>query len=138
MAKKRKSRSQRPERLEPTTVLCRGGDCGSRRKHPDVDHGGQLRTLQRTLGRAAVLPSKCLEACEHSNVAVVLPGAAGQAAGATAVWVGEVLDAEMTDAIIDWVQAGGPGVAEPATLLQIREFSPTRVSRTLLDAGEVV
>lgn len=54
------------------------------------------------------------------------------------MWVGEVLDAEMTDAITAWVQAGGPGVAEPATLLQIREFYPTRVSRTLLDTGEVV
>ena len=41
-----KQRSKRPKPSVPpeelTVVVCRGGDCGSRRKHPDVDHGAQL------------------------------------------------------------------------------------------------
>ena len=42
MAKRRAQRTEpttgEPERV--TIVVCRGGDCGSRRKHPGVDHAG--------------------------------------------------------------------------------------------------
>ena len=72
-------------------IVCRGGDCGSRRKHPAVDHAAQLTTIRTRVGGAAeVLVSKCLDACEHSNVIVVVPGQEDRTRGAEPVWLGEV------------------------------------------------
>ena len=77
---------------------------------------------------ASVAVSKCLDACEHSNVVVVLPGTDQRAAGATPVWLGGVLTQEATDDIVGWVGAGGPG-SEPPTLVDVLSFAPTRMSR---------
>ncbi|MFA4841115.1 MAG: hypothetical protein WC580_05370, partial [Agrococcus sp.] len=94
MAKRRAKRTDpasEPEQI--TVVVCRGGDCGSRRKHPQVDHGAQLEAFRALVQQGvAVVPSKCLDACEHSNVVVVMPGAAGADAGAGPAWIGEVID----------------------------------------------
>lgn len=134
---KRPKPSAPPEEL--TVVVCRGGDCGSRRKHPDVDHGAQLTAFRDgTAGSARVIPSKCLDACEHSNVVVVLPSEAGSAAGATPVWIGEVNDTAVTHDIVEWVNAGGPGVAPDPTLVSIQEFRPTRLSRSELQPGHAL
>ena len=134
---KRREQAAQPETV--TVVVCRGGDCGSRRKHPEVDHAAQLQAFRSRLGdAAAVVPSKCLDACEHSNVVVVLPGAAGVAAAAEPVWIGEVNDAVVTDDVIAWVQEGGPGVAPEPTLVQIQAFRPTRHSRQELAPGHAL
>lgn len=120
-------------------VVCRGGDCGSRRKHPDVDHGAQLEAFRsRTPGDVAVVPSKCLDACEHSNVVVVMPGDEGAAAGAGPVWIGEVNDPAVTDDIIEWVGSGGPAIAAEPTLVAIQAFRPTRQSRAELAPGHAL
>lgn len=140
MANRRAKRPGRsPEAAQLTVVVCRGGDCGSRRKHPDVDHGQQLDAF-RSLERAgvAVVPSKCLDACERSNVVVVMPGTTGDEAGAGPVWIGEVNDPAVTDDIIAWVAAGGPGVAPEPTLVEIQGFRPTRQSRQELAPGHAL
>ncbi|WP_092666933.1 hypothetical protein [Agrococcus carbonis] len=113
-----------------TVVVCRGGDCGSRAKHPDVDHVGLLRQMRDRIGGSArVAPSKCLEACEHSNVVVVVPGARD----GEQVWVGGVNDRELNTALSDFVRAGGPGVAMLPIELELQQFRASRRSRQELD-----
>ena len=118
----------------PVVVVCRGGDCGSRVKHPGFDHPGQLREIRGRLeGTAEVVSSSCLDACDQSNVVVVLPGERGRAAGGQAVWIGEVNDLETTDDVIRWVRDGGPAVADEPTLVAIRGFRASRLNRLELD-----
>ncbi|MCR8670096.1 (2Fe-2S) ferredoxin domain-containing protein [Agrococcus sp. HG114] len=140
MAKRRARRAESADAHGLVTVVaCRGGDCGSRRKHPGVDHAGQLQALRDGAGAGAVVvPSKCLDACEHSNVVVVMPGAEGVEAGAAPVWIGEANDPAVTADIVEWVRAGGPGVAPAPTLVAIQEFRPTRQSRQELAPGHAL
>jgi hypothetical protein len=98
--------------------VCRDCCCGSTRKHPDVDHDGLLARLTSRVGGAAeVAVTPCLLACEHSDVVVVSPGAAGRRAGGRPVWLGSVLDEVAVDAIAAWVASGGPGLAAPPSAL---------------------
>ncbi|MFI5494220.1 hypothetical protein [Actinoplanes sp. NPDC051859] len=99
-------------------TVCRDCCCGSRRKHPEVDHEGQLDRLRESLPAAhRVRTSLCLDACAQSNVLVVHPTREARRRGARAVWFGLVLDDAIVDDIANWVSAGGPGVAPmPATL----------------------
>ncbi|GGM74514.1 hypothetical protein GCM10011609_07960 [Lentzea pudingi] len=90
-------------------TVCRGCCCGTARKHPEVDHDYQLEVLRERI--PSVLVADCLDACEASNVVVVRPSPAARATGARAVWVGSVLDDEAVEGVIDWVEAGGPGLA---------------------------
>ena len=46
---------------------------------------------------------------------VVTPSWAGRHSGARPVWLGEVLDEDLTSEIADWVAAGGPGLAKPTS-----------------------
>ena len=92
-------------------TVCRGCCCGTERKHPEVDHDRQLEVLREGLGSVKI--ADCLDACEVSNVVVVQPSRAARAAGARPVWVGSVLDDEAVRGVIDWVDAGGPGLATP-------------------------
>ncbi|GAA1843821.1 (2Fe-2S) ferredoxin domain-containing protein [Microlunatus capsulatus] len=119
----------------PVLVVCRGGDCGNRTLFPGTDHVGQLRALRAgVVGTTArVLTSPCLDACEHANVVVVLPGRAGRERGGEPVWVGGVLDPAVTDDLVAWVAAGGPAVAEPPVLVDIARVRPSRQSRQELD-----
>jgi (2Fe-2S) ferredoxin len=93
-------------------TVCRGCCCGTERKHPEVDHDRQLEVMRSRLGYVKV--ADCLDACEVSNVVVVQPSRTARAAGAKPVWVGSVLDDDAVHAVIDWVEAGGPGVAAPS------------------------
>ncbi|SDU83571.1 hypothetical protein SAMN04488544_0706 [Microlunatus sagamiharensis] len=116
-------------------VVCRGGDCGNRTKHPGFDHRAQLRRLRDEVdpGSTRVVSSTCLDACDHSNVVVVVPGTSGLERGGAAVWVGEVLDEATTAALVDWVGAGGPGVATEPVLVDLRAFRPSRLNRHELE-----
>lgn len=119
-------------------VVCRGGDCGNRTKHPGFDHLEQLRTIrdgarQQGQGRVTVVTSKCLDACEQSNVIVVVPGPEGRSAGAGPTWVGTTHDGDTTADIVSWVDAGGPGVAPEPPLVEIRGFRPNRLNRHELE-----
>jgi hypothetical protein len=118
----------------PTVTLCRGCCCGTERKHPGVDHAGQVERLRDdTAGAGRVRLSDCLDACAHSTVAVVTPSPTGRAAGARPVWLLGVLDRATEDEITAWVRAGGPGVADPPGMLDLRIFTPARRVRAQLD-----
>lgn len=73
--------------------------------------------------------SKCLDACERSNVVVVTPSPAGRRAGARPVWLEGVLDEKATAQVVEWVTTGGPGVSDPPGLLDLQAFAPTRRAR---------
>lgn len=105
-----------------TVTVCRDCCCGSRTKHPLVDHDGQIARLRRALGSDhRVRTSTCLDACAQSNVVVVHPTPAARLTGGRPVWFGLVLVDAVTDDIAHWVQAGGPGVADlpPALALSV-------------------
>jgi (2Fe-2S) ferredoxin len=115
----------------PTVTLCRGCCCGTTRKHPGVDHAGQVQRLRDgTAGAGRVTLSDCLDACAQSTVAVVSPSPEGRRAGGKPVWLLGVLDHDTEDEIVAWVQAGGPGVADPPGMLDLRVFTPARRIRT--------
>lgn len=99
-------------------TVCRGCCCGTERKHPEVDHERQLQALRAKL--ADVRVADCLDACEVSNVVVVQPSPAARGAGAKPVWVGSVLDDDAVRGVIDWVDAGGPGLAAPPPSVSAR------------------
>lgn len=106
-------------------VVCRDCCCGTR-KVPRVDHDRQVRYLAE---RAPVRVSDCLDVCEHANVIVVQPSAAGRAAGARPVWLGLVNDPDATEDIAAWVHAGGPGIAPCPDILDLYVFTPRRTGR---------
>ncbi|WP_194421560.1 (2Fe-2S) ferredoxin domain-containing protein [Microbacterium abyssi] len=132
MAKKQR-RSQATNQDQMIVVVCRGGDCGSRRKHPDTDHAAQLREIRNAAGtNTAVTVSRCLDACEHSNVVVIIPDADGRNAGESPVWVGEANDAEVTAEILK-TMAGPSDLTGVPALVNIHTFHPTRQNRRELD-----
>lgn len=102
----------------PTVTLCRDCCCGTARKHPGVDHDAQVEALRDGLsGSGRVVVSQCLLACERSNVVVVTPTPDARRAGAKPVWLSRILFPAETQAVIDWVNAGGPGVVDVPTKL---------------------
>jgi hypothetical protein len=109
-----------------TVTVCRDCCCGTTRKHPDVDHDAQLARLREGLaGAGRLVVSQCLLACERSNVVVVAPARAERARGARPVWLSGVLTPAQTDAVVGWVQAGGPGrAALPETLVPLVSERP--------------
>lgn len=118
-----------------TVTVCRGGECGSRNKHPDTDHRAQLARIQDHLATSAVVKiSKCLDACEHSNVIVVSPPPLGDNNGAESLWVGTMNEEDdSTTDLIAWVAAGGPGVSEVPLHVELHSFAPSRRMRHSLD-----
>jgi (2Fe-2S) ferredoxin len=114
---------------------CRDCCCGSEAKHPGVDHDGLLARLETgTRGRARVLRSACLLACDESNVVVVSPSPIGRSQGGRAVWLRRVLDAAAVDAVALWVRRGGPGVVPPPDELAASVFAPSSLSVTYAPA----
>jgi predicted metal-binding protein len=70
----------------PTVTVCRGCCCGTRKKHPDVDHRAQLDELRASVKDVArVRTSDCLDDCKRSNVMVVSPSRSGRGDGARPV-----------------------------------------------------
>ncbi|MGW7004948.1 (2Fe-2S) ferredoxin domain-containing protein [Streptomyces sp. NPDC054933] len=116
-----------------TVTVCRGCCCGTP-KIPGLDHTAQLADLRASLAAVAtVRPTYCLDACEHANVIVIQPSADGRRAGGRPVWLGLVNDADASRDITAWVQAGGPGLADPPEILDLYAFSPSRRIRQALD-----
>jgi (2Fe-2S) ferredoxin len=110
-----------------TVTVCRDCCCGSRAKHPSVDHDGQLARLRNALGAGhRVRTSMCLDACSQSNVVVVHPAPDARQDGGRPVWFGLVLGDEVTDDIARWISAGGPGVAELPAPLTLSMIDPPR------------
>ncbi|MEV0639495.1 (2Fe-2S) ferredoxin domain-containing protein [Streptomyces sp. NPDC050619] len=130
------SRRKRPTQAPAsrcTVTVCRGCCCGTA-KVPGVDHTAQLSTLKAELGPVAqVRAVNCLDACEQANVIVVQPSSAGRAAGGRPVWLGLVNDSDATADIATWVRAGGPGLADPPTILDLYAFGPSRRVRRAVE-----
>lgn len=113
-----------------TVTVCRGCCCGTD-KHPDVDHVGQLRRLLDGLGpHARLRTTGCLDSCDYSNTFVVQPSALGRSLGGRPSWLKHVLTPDLTEAVIEWVAAGGPGVADPPAILLDHQLLPGRQRRT--------
>ncbi|MFD9795257.1 (2Fe-2S) ferredoxin domain-containing protein [Streptomyces sp. NPDC059070] len=106
-------------------VVCRDCCCGTA-KVPGVDHARQKARLAEG---APVRVSACLDVCEQANVIVVQPSSAARVAGARPVWLGLVNDPDAAEDIIDWVRAGGPGVAPCPDILDLYTFTPPRRAR---------
>ncbi|MBB5625990.1 (2Fe-2S) ferredoxin domain-containing protein [Sphaerisporangium krabiense] len=109
-------------------TVCRGCCCGTARKHPGVGHQEQPRRLRRGLVqpfRVRVV-RECLGPCAYSNVVTVSPSREGRAAGGRPVWLGFVLDEQIIDDIVAWVNAGGPGLADLPAVLSLHTFTPPR------------
>ncbi|WP_017573327.1 hypothetical protein [Nocardiopsis halotolerans] len=86
-----------------------------------MDHKAQLARLSAIddhSGRTVpVRTSKCLGICFQANVVVVQPSQEGRAAGGRPVWLGEITEDRLIEAVDDWIFGGGPGIAPlPAVL----------------------
>ena len=108
-----------------TLTVCRDCCCGDAVKHPDTDHDAQLATIRCAVGdRHRVRVSECLRVCERSNVLVVHPTRAARRGGARLVHLGDILDDDLVEAVAEWLDAGGPGVADVPSTLTERVFDP--------------
>ncbi|MFD1364221.1 hypothetical protein [Actinoplanes sichuanensis] len=106
-------------------TVCRDCCCGSRTKHPAVDHDAQLGDLRAALEPDhRVRTSLCLDVCSQSNVMVVQPSPAARRQGARPVWFGLVLDDAVVDDLVAWIRAGGPGVAGLPAVLELSVVAP--------------
>jgi len=115
-----------PAPPRPTVTVCRGCCCGTA-KVPRLDHEAQLADLRTGLAEVATVRRvDCLDACEHANVIVVQPSAEGRRAGGRPVWLGLVNDPDAGADITAWVEAGGPGLADPPDILDLYAFTPSR------------
>nr|WP_231494017.1 (2Fe-2S) ferredoxin domain-containing protein [Nocardiopsis sp. CNT312] len=86
-----------------------------------MDHKAQLARLSAIDDRSGrtvpVRTSKCLGICFQRNVVVVQPSGEGRSAGGRPVWLGEVTEDALVEAIDSWIFEGGPGLAPlPAEL----------------------
>lgn len=108
--------------------VCRDCCCGSREKHPDVDHDALLADLtDGTRGHAEVDVTRCLLACDRSNVVVVSPGP---------YWFGDVLSRELVHELIIWIRAGGPDVRLSGSLARRRIRAPRLAATTGRSSGK--
>jgi hypothetical protein len=121
-----------PEQDAVTVLVCRDCCCGTRRKHPDVDHDAQLEAMEAAVERAGVGRVRvvgCLDVCERSNV-VVLRWNHGEQS--QTVWLGEVLHRRRVEALCGWLAAGGPRSAPlPSALALARFVPPPKSARTV-------
>ncbi|SEC01157.1 hypothetical protein [Streptomyces sp. TLI_105] len=116
-------------------TVCRGCCCGTS-KIPGVDHAARLAALRRAMPAGAqVRVTGCLDSCEQADVIVVQPSAAGRAAGGRPVWLGLVDDEDAAGHVAAWIEAGGPGLADPPGVLDLYAFRPSRRVRAELPDG---
>ncbi|MFI6690638.1 (2Fe-2S) ferredoxin domain-containing protein [Streptomyces sp. NPDC050433] len=112
-----------------TVTVCRGCCCGTD-KHPESDGPAQLAQLADGMGAAGRLKvTGCLSSCDFSNTMVVQPSERGRAVGGRPSWLRHILTPELTQAVVDWVNAGGPGLAEQPASLREHRLSPARDRR---------
>jgi hypothetical protein len=108
-----------------TVLVCRACCCGSAAKHPLTDHDRQLADLERAVAAAPgsrLRVVDCLDVCSRSNVVVLRPRQG------RAVWLGDVLEADVTAALAGWVAGGGPDAQPVPDVLAGRVFEPSAVA----------
>jgi hypothetical protein len=85
-----------------------------------------VRAIRDSAGDGArVVVSRCLDACDHSNVVVIT-------SAEETVWIGGANDEETTADIAAWLSDGTNPSRRPA-LVDIRQFAPTRLNRHELE-----
>lgn len=93
-----------------TVLVCRGCCCGNPLKHPTTDHVDQVEQLRRAAdhapGSVSLRVVGCLGECSSSNLVVLRSRHGGRA-----VWIPQVLDEATTQAVAQWIEAGGPAHA---------------------------
>ncbi len=73
--------------------------------------------------------SRCLDACEHSNAVVIIPV---DSDADEPVWIGGANVDETTADVVTWLSDDTNPARRPA-LVDIRQFSPTRLNRHELE-----
>ena len=107
-----------------TVLVCRGCCCGTTRKHPDVDHDGQIASLRETAERvgARLQATDCLGPCERSNVVLLRTRAGGTT---STIWLGGVLTPEQTSALAEWISTRPEETSSLPPELAGLAFQPT-------------
>jgi hypothetical protein len=126
-----KTPRQRAPQAGCTVTVCRDCCCGTA-KIPGVDHAAQLDRIRAGAGESRVRVSECLDACDYANVIVVQPSPRGRAAGGRPVWLGLANDLDLADDLGAWLDAGGPGLADPPAVLDLYVINPARRVRQQL------
>ena len=108
--------------LSPSMIvmLCRGCCCGTRHKHPKVDHEGQEQALEFAAGAQPGVELRlvdCLDECDRSNVAVLRRTDVPSRERDT--WLGGLLTVRATAALAGWLADGAEGPL-PTTLASLR------------------
>lgn len=100
-------------------VVCQGCCCG--RDRPD--RSAALRDF--CAGRpdtVRLLETGCLNRCDYADVVVVRPSPEGRRRGGRPTWFG-FADDHAVDRLREWIDAGGPGVADLPDDLALHEIS---------------
>jgi len=88
-----------------SVLICRGQNCGSTTKHPDVDHDAQLDVLRRAVGGGVAQVSACTSQCHDSNVVVVCRHDGRRP---ERLWFARVNDADTVRTLAAWLSSGAP------------------------------
>jgi predicted metal-binding protein len=112
-------------------LLCRGCCCGTRDKHPRVDHETQEQVLESAADRAPGVELRivdCLDECDRSNVAVLRRP--GLPARERDTWLGGLLTARATDALAGYLADGGTAPLPDALAgLRFRHVPPRKLKQ---------
>lgn len=118
-------------RHDTVVLLCRGCCCGTRAKHPKVDHDDQERLLEAA---ADAMPGvtlrvvECLDECDRSNVAVLRRN--GRPPRERDTWLGGLLTERATTALSDWIADGANGpLPDALSGLRFRHVPPRKRHR---------
>lgn len=116
----------------PTVLLlCRGCCCGTTDKHPGTDHLRQRDAFEAAVAHRPDVELRvvdCLDECDRSNVVVVRRP--DRPARERDTWLGGVLTARATQALVDWVGGGAADpLPPPLAGLRFRHVPPRRSRR---------
>jgi (2Fe-2S) ferredoxin len=104
-------------------VMCQGCCCG--RERPDL-----LRDFCAARPDTVRLQvTGCLDRCDYADVVVVRPSPEGRRHGGRPIWFG-FTDEYAADRLRDWIDAGGPGLADMPADLALHEISRPGATRS--------
>ena len=115
-------------RQEAIVLLCRGCCCGTRAKHPRVNHDAQQRALEDAAADHPGVKLRvvdCLDECARSNVAVIRRPAEPRNTRDT--WLGGLIGQRATSELASWIRSGAGDPLPPAlAALRFRRIEPRR------------
>ena len=104
-----------------TLTVCRGCCCGT---DDPKRAAARLEYLRERLNSVQVRTSGCLGPCERRDVIVVHPKPRRRQHGWGPVWLARMHTQTAMDALIGWLEAGGPGQVLIPVDLCARVFRP--------------